>query len=61
MNPSQVKALLEAQGAQAEPIHLAAAAAIVTALLKATAERFAKLPLEAEPSDFQAEQRRNAP
>jgi hypothetical protein len=31
------------------------------ALLKATAERFAKLPLEAEPSNFQAEQRRNAP
>jgi hypothetical protein len=37
------------------------AAAIVAALLKATAERFAKLPLEAEPADFPAEQRRNAP
>jgi hypothetical protein len=37
------------------------AAASVSALLKAVAERFAKLPLEAEPSDFQAEQRRNAP
>lgn len=31
------------------------------ALLKATAERFASLPLEAEPSAFQVEQRRNAP
>ncbi len=31
------------------------------ALLEATAERFAKLPLEAEPASFQAEQRRNAP
>jgi hypothetical protein len=31
------------------------------ALLEATAERFAKLPLEAEPSNFQAEQRRNSP
>jgi len=37
------------------------AAAIVAALLKAVGERFASLPLEAEPSDFQAEQRRNAP
>jgi len=31
------------------------------ALLKATAERFAQLPLEAEPAAFQAEQRRSAP
>jgi hypothetical protein len=50
MNPNEV-----------DPRHSAATAAIVTALLKATAERFARLPLEAEPSDFQAEQRRNAP
>ena len=33
----------------------------VAALLKATAERFAKLPLEAEPSAFLAEQQRRAP
>ena len=32
----------------------------VAALLKATAERFAKLPLEAEPSAFLAEQQRRA-
>ncbi|HEX2199411.1 MAG TPA: hypothetical protein VHG88_12450 [Burkholderiales bacterium] len=37
------------------------AIAIVTALLAAVAERFASLPLEAEPSDFTAEQQRHAP
>ncbi len=31
------------------------------ALLEATAERFATLPLEAEPAAFQAEQQRRAP
>ncbi len=50
MNPDEV-----------DPLHAAATAAIVTALLKATAERFAQLPLEAEPSDFPAEQQRRAP
>ena len=33
----------------------------LTAVLKATAEPFAKLPLEAEPSAFPLEQRRLAP
>jgi hypothetical protein len=44
-----------------DPAHAQAAVALVSALLEATAERFARLPLEAEPSDFQAEQRRRAP
>jgi hypothetical protein len=37
------------------------ASTYVEALLKAVAERVAKLPFEAEPANFQAEQRRNAP
>ena len=61
MNPTQVKAALEEQGVQADPAHIAAAVSTVNALLKATAEPFAALPLEAEPSGFQAEQRRTAP
>jgi hypothetical protein len=44
-----------------DPKHVHASAAAVTAFLKATAERFAGLPLEDEPSGFQAEQRRSAP
>jgi hypothetical protein len=39
----------------------AAAAAAVNALIARTAEHFAKLPLEAEPADFRAEQQRRAP
>ena len=61
MNPTQLKAALEEQGVQADPAHVAAAASAVNALLKATADRFAALPLEAEPSGFQAEQRHTAP
>jgi uncharacterized protein len=61
MNPNQVKAVLEEQGVQADPMHIEATAATVSALLKGTAERFAKLPLEAEPAAFAAEQRRSAP
>ena len=61
MTPSQVKALLEARDLQADPVHAAAASLGVSALLNSTAERFAKLPLEAEPAAFQAEQRRRAP
>jgi hypothetical protein len=60
MNPSQVKAVLEGQGVQASPVHNEAAASISTSFLETTAERFSKLPLEAEPSGFQAEQRRHA-
>ena len=36
-------------------------ATIVDALVRATAERFASLPLEAEPAHFVLEQHRNAP
>jgi hypothetical protein len=62
MNPTLVADLLKDQGVQAaDPKHIAAAATGVTSLLKATAERFSKLPLEAEPSGFQTEQRRAAP
>jgi hypothetical protein len=35
--------------------------AYLETLLRVVAERFAALPLEAEPSSFLAEQRRNAP
>jgi hypothetical protein len=61
MNLIQINNLLEDQGVRADPTHAAAAATTVTSLLKSTAERFSKLPLEAEPSGFQAEQRRVAP
>lgn len=61
MNPTLVADLLKDQGVQPDPKHIAAAATGVTALLKAAAVRFSKLPLEAEPSGFQAEQRRAAP
>ena len=36
-------------------------AKIVEALVRATAERFARLPLEAEPAHFVLEQHHNAP
>jgi hypothetical protein len=61
MTPDQLGALLEAQGVRADPAHVAATAVLVTALLEGTAGRFGRLPLEAEPSGFQAEQRRQAP
>ena len=61
MNLNCIKNLLEDQGLQPDPTHLAAAATTVTSLLRGTMERSSKLPLEAEPSGFQAEQRRAAP
>jgi hypothetical protein len=61
MNPTLIADLLKEQGVQADPKHISAAATGVTSLIKATAERFSKLPLEAEPSGFPAEQRRTAP
>ena len=61
MNPSQVKAFLEAQEVSGEPSHVGAAASTINSMLKATRAHFAALPLEAEPSGFQAEQRRTAP
>ena len=61
MNLIHIKNLLEDQGLRPDPTHAAAAASTVTSLLKTTAQRFSKLPLEAEPSGFQAEQRRSAP
>jgi hypothetical protein len=61
MNSTYVKAVLEEQGVSADPVHVAGTAAGVSALLRSSASSFAKLPLEAEPSHFQAEQRRSAP
>jgi hypothetical protein len=61
MTSNQVKALLEEHGARAAPGHIEAAAKIVSGLLRDTAQGFASLPLEVEPSGFQAEQRRAVP
>ena len=60
MNPDSVRTLLEVQNVEAGPAHVDAAVSTVNSMLKATADRFAALPLEAEPSAFQAEQRRSA-
>ena len=60
MNPDSVRTLLEVQNVEAGPAHVEAAVSTVNSMLKATADRFAALPLEAEPSAFQAEQRRSA-
>lgn len=61
MNFDQAESLLDEQGVQADPTHIAAAATTLTALFRTTAECFGKLPLETEPSAFAAELRRNAP
>ena len=60
MNPDSVSTILEIQNVEAGPAHVDAAVSTVNSMLKATADRFAALPLEAEPSAFQAEQRRSA-
>lgn len=60
MNPDAIRTLLETHGVVADSAHVAAAVSTVNAMLKATADHFAALPLEAEPSGFQAEQRRSA-
>ena len=61
MSPAELEALLHAQGVRADDALLATTALLVTALLQGTAERLGRLPLECEPADFQAEQRRRAP
>lgn len=61
MTQAELEALLQAQGVRADAAHVAATARLVTALLQGTAERLGRLPLECEPADFQAEQRRRAP
>jgi hypothetical protein len=61
MNVDLIKAAMELQGMKADARHIEAAASTLTAVLKATAEPFSKLPLEAEPSAFPLEQRRLAP
>jgi hypothetical protein len=61
MRAQEVRSIFEAQGVHASTVHVDAAAATIGALVEATAERFARLPLEAEPAGFQAELRHNAP
>jgi hypothetical protein len=58
MTFEQLKLFLEEHRIRADAVHIQATAATVTALVKNTAERFAKLPLEAEPPGFAAEQSR---
>ena len=61
MNPTLAKTLIEAQGVQPSPTHVEATANILTSLLRTTAQSFAGLPLEAEPTGYLLEQRREAP
>ena len=61
MNPTLAKTLVEEHGVQASPTHVEATASILNSLFKATAQPFARLPLEAEPAGYRVEQRREAP
>ena len=61
MNPTLAKTLIEEHGVQPSPAHVEATASILATLFKTTAERFGKLPLEAEPAAYILEQRRQAP
>ena len=61
MNPTLAKTLIEEQGVQPSPTHVEATANILTSLLRTTAQSFAGLPLEAEPTGYLLEQRREAP
>jgi len=61
MNPTLARTLIEEHGVQPSPTHVEASANILSSLFKTTAEPFAELPLEAEPSAFVLEQRRQAP
>ena len=61
MNPTLARTLSEQHGVQPSPTHVEATANILSSLFKTTAEPFAELPLEAEPSAFVLEQRRQAP
>jgi hypothetical protein len=61
VTPQYVQAALEIQGVQREPAALAGSTVAVGLMLKAAARGFATLAFEAEPANFAAEQRRNAP
>ena len=61
MNPTLARTLIEQHGVQPSPAHVEATGNILASLFKATAGPFARLPLEAEPSAFLLEQRRQAP
>ena len=55
------EAFFRAHEIDADPVHVAGVVASVEAMLRGTAAAFAALPLEAEPSDFATEQRRQTP
>ena len=61
MNPTLARTLIEEQGVQPSPTHAEATGNILASLFKTTAGRFGKLPLEAEPSEYRLELRRQAP
>ena len=61
MNPTLARTLIEERGVQPSPTHVEATGHILASLFKTTAGPFARLPLEAEPSAFLLEQRRQAP
>jgi hypothetical protein len=61
VNPALARTLIEEHGVQPSPTHVEATANILASLFKMTAGAFAGLPLEAEPSAFVLEQRRQAP
>jgi hypothetical protein len=61
MTKDDVRHIFALQGVHGDPAHIAAAASGVRTLLEGTAERFARLPLEAEPANFVAEERAKAP
>ena len=53
------EAFFQAQEINADPVHIRAVVATVEGMLQGSAAAFAGLPLEAEPSDFEAMQRRH--
>ena len=55
------EAFFKAQEIEADPVHVTGVVASVEAMVRATAAAFASLPLEAEPSDFEFQQHRQAP
>jgi len=61
MNPTLARTLIEEHGVEPSQTHVEATGNILASLFKTTTGPFAGLPLEAEPSAFLFEQRRQAP
>src|SRR5262249_572042 len=61
MNPTLAKTLIQDQAVQPSPTHGEATANIPPSPFKTPAHPLARLPLEAEPAGYLAEQRREAP